>query len=50
MEDKIATILDPEEACACFSMMFTRELITSRPYVSNTRTISNNAVDEMIGK
>lgn len=50
VKDKIAAIPEPEENYSCFLLMFTREPVTARPYVSNTRTISNAEIDEMIGR
>ena len=50
VKDKIASIPDPEEDYTCFSLMYTREPVTSRPYVSTTRTISNADIDAMINK
>ena len=50
VKDKIASIPDPEEDYSCFSLMYTREPVTSRPYVSTTRTISNADIDAMINK
>ena len=50
VKDKIAAIPDPEEDYTCFSLMYTREPVTSRPYVSTTRTISNADIDAMINK
>lgn len=50
VKDKIASIPEPEEDYTCFSLMYTREPITSRPYVSTTRTISNADIDAMINK
>ena len=50
VKDKIASIPEPEEDYTCFSLMYTREPVTSRPYVSTTRTISNADIDAMINK
>ena len=50
VKDKIASIPDPEEDYSCFSLMYTREPVTQRPYVSTTRTISNADIDAMINK
>ena len=50
VKDKIASIPDPEEDYTCFSLMYTREPVTQRPYVSTTRTISNADIDAMINK
>ena len=50
VKDKIASIPDLEEDYSCFSLMYTREPVTSRPYVSTTRTISNADIDAMINK
>ena len=50
VKDKIAAIPDPEEDYTCFSLMYTREPVTQRPYVSTTRTISNADIDAMINK
>lgn len=50
VKDKIVSIPDPEEDYTCFSLMYTREPVTSRPYVSTTRTISNADIDAMINK
>ena len=50
VKDKIASIPDPEEDYTCFSLMYTREPVTQRPYVSTTRTISNAGIDAMINK
>ena len=50
VKDKIASIPEPEEDYSCFSLMYTREPVTSRPYVSTTRTISNADIDAMINK
>jgi len=50
VKDKIAAIPEPEEDYSCFSLMYTREPVTSRPYVSNTRIVSNEEIDEMIGR
>ena len=50
VKDKIASIPDPEEDYTCFSLMYTREPVTSRPYVSTTRTISNADIDAMMNK
>lgn len=50
VKDKIAAIPEPEEDYSCFSLMYTREPVTTRPYVSNTRTVSNAEIDEMIGR
>lgn len=50
VKDKIASIPEPEEDYTCFSLMYTREPVTQRPYVSTTRTISNADIDAMINK
>ena len=50
VKDKIASIPELEEDYSCFSLMYTREPVTSRPYVSTTRTISNADIDAMINK
>ena len=50
VKDKLLAIPDPEEDYSCFSLMYTREPVTSRPYVSTTRTISNADIDAMINK
>lgn len=50
VKDKIAAIPEPEEDYSCFSLMYTREPVTIRPYVSTTRTISNADIDAMINK
>ena len=50
VKDKIASIPDPEEDYSCFSLMYTREPVTVKPYVSTTRTISNADIDAMINK
>ena len=50
VKDKIAAIPESEEDYSCFSLMYTREPVTARPYVSNTRTVSNEEIDEMIGR
>ena len=50
VKDKIASIPEPEDDYTCFSLMYTREPVTSRPYVSTTRTISNADIDAMINK
>ena len=50
VKDKIASIPDPEEDYTCFSLMYTREPVTVKPYVSTTRTISNADIDAMINK
>lgn len=50
VKDKIASIPEPEEEYSCFSLMYTREPVTVRPYVSNTRVVSNEEIDEMIGR
>ena len=50
VKDKIASIPEPEEDYSCFSLMYTGEPVTSRPYVSTTRTISNADIDAMINK
>lgn len=39
VKDKIASIPDPEEDYSCFSLMYTREPVTSRPYVSTTSSL-----------
>jgi predicted transcriptional regulator len=48
VKDKILAIPEPEEDYSCFSLMYTREPVTRRPYVSDTKIISNNEIDEMI--
>ena len=50
VKDKIASIPEPEDDYSCFSLMYTRDPVTSRPYVSTTRTISNADIDAMINK
>ena len=50
VKDKIASIPEPEEDYSCFSLMFTREPITRRPYVSDTRTVSNASITAMINE
>lgn len=50
VKDKIAAIPDPEEDYSCFSLMFTREPITARPYANDTRTISNAEIDAMVNR
>ena len=50
VKDKLLAIPDPEEDYSCFSLMYTREPVTHRPYVSTTRTISNADIDAMINK
>jgi hypothetical protein len=48
VKDKILAIPEPEEDYSCFSLMYTREPVTRRPYVSDTKIISNAEIDEMI--
>jgi hypothetical protein len=48
VKDKILAIPDPEEDYSCFSLMYTREPVTRRPFVSDTKIISNDEIDEMI--
>ena len=48
VKDKILAIPEPDDDYNCFSLMFTREEVTRRPYVSSTRTISNADIDAMI--
>lgn len=50
VKDKIASIPEPEEDYSCFSLMYTREPITRRPYVSDTRTVSNASITAMINE
>ena len=50
VKDKIASIPDQEDDYSCFSLMYTREPVTVKPYVSTTRTISNADIDAMINK
>ena len=50
VKDKLLAIPEPEDDYSCFSLMYTREPVTSRPYVSTTRTISNADIDAMINK
>ncbi len=50
VKDKIAAIPDPEEDYSCFSLMYTREPVTRPPYSSNTRIVSNEEIDDMIGR
>lgn len=50
VKDKIAAIPEPEEDYSCFSLMYTREPVKRRPYVSDTRTVSNDEIDEMINR
>ncbi len=50
VKDKIAAIPEPEEDYNCFSLMYTREPVTRPPYSSNTRIVSNEEIDDMIGR
>lgn len=50
VKDKIAAIPEPEEDYSCFSLMYTREPVKRRPYVSDIRTVSNAEIDEMINR
>lgn len=50
VKDKIAAIPEPEEDYSCFSLMYTREPVTRPPYSSNTRIVSNEEIDDMIGR
>lgn len=50
VKDKIAAIPEPEEDYSCFFLMYTREPVTRPPYSSNTRIVSNEEIDDMIGR
>lgn len=50
VKDKIAAIPEPEEDYSCFSLMYTREPVTRPPYSSRTQIVSNEEIDEMIGR
>ncbi len=50
VKDKIAAIPEPEEDYSSFSLMFTREPVTKPPYSNRTRIVSNEEIDEMIGR
>lgn len=50
VKDKIAAIPEPEEDYSCFSLMYTREPVTRPPFTSRTRIVSNEEIDEMIGR
>lgn len=50
VKDKIVAIPEPEEEYTCFSLMYIREPVTSRPYVSIIRIISNADIDAMINR
>ncbi|MCM1526682.1 MAG: hypothetical protein NC091_05490 [Bacteroides sp.] len=50
VKDKIAAIPEPEEDYTCFSLMYTREPVTRPPYSNKSRIVSNEEIDEMIGR
>ena len=50
VKDKIAAIPAPEEDYSCFALMYTREPVTRPPYSNRTRIVSNEEIDDMIGR
>lgn len=50
VKDKIVAIPESEEEYSCFSLMFTREQYTRPPYSNKTRIVTNEEIDEMIGR
>lgn len=50
VKDKIASIPEPEDDCSCFSLMYTREPVTSRPLVSGTRILTTEDIRKMVNK
>ena len=50
VKDKIASIPEPEEDYSCFSLMYTRELVPYRPLVKDTRILTTDEINEMLGK
>ena len=48
VRDKILEIPDPSDDASVFSLMFSKEEVRTRPYVSSTRTIPNADIDAMI--
>lgn len=50
VKDKIASIPDPEEDYTCFSLMYTREPVPYRPLVKDTRILTTDEINEMLGK
>ena len=50
VKDKIASIPEPEEDYSCFSLMYTREPVPYRPLVKDTRILTTDEINEMLGK
>lgn len=50
VKDKIAAIPEPEDDYSCFSLMFTREPITIRPFGSGTRILTTEDIRNMVNK
>lgn len=48
VKDKILSIPEPEEDYSCFSLMFTRDRVSTRPLVSGTRVVSTQDIDDML--
>lgn len=48
VKDKILAIPEPEDDYSCFSLMYTREPVTSRPLVSGTRILTTEDIRNMV--
>lgn len=48
VKDKILAIPEPEDDYSCFSLMYTREPVTSRPLVSGTRILTTEDIQNMV--
>lgn len=48
VKDKLLAIPEPEDDYSCFSLMYTREPVTSRPLVSGTRILTTEDIQNMV--
>lgn len=48
VKDKILAIPEPEDDYTCFSLMYTREPVTSRPLVSGSRILTTEDIHNMV--
>lgn len=50
VKDKLLAIPEPDENYSCFSLMYTREPVPTRPLVSGTRILTKEDIHNMVNK
>lgn len=48
VKDKIAAIPEPEEEYSCFSLMYTRDYVSVKPFTSGTRILTTDDIHNMV--